>query len=386
MVALKILTHNLRDHHVEPNMKDAWPKGRRRDYAEYLAGSLPDLVLVQECKNVSEHDMEMVKYLEGKLPNYGHCGHGSQGIFFNKSSVELLSISSNKLLFNLQDPGTTYARDVVFAFFQLVAQPDKKFHCCSLHYPHNGKAHEARKRCSERVSGYLAELGDDWPVIFGGDFNSNKSTSVYNRLASMAGVVDVVQIPGTRRPASTFNGFRTSRVHCGTDVDGAKHIDHLFLRNGHRWQLSPSRCEVIMNRRHSNQRQLSDHYGIQCEFELSGAASPLSSPSARSKTQPSGSTVSSDSAAKRPRGITRVWEIAERRNCWNGHGGKNVDLKDDNTNAKIMSVDDARKMCEDKGYAGFTYEPNACRMWRLAAIEGASGFALNKRFEVHILH
>lgn len=375
MAALKILTHNLRDHHIEPNMKDAWPKDRRRDYAEYLSGSQPDLVLVQECKNVLQHDMEMIKYLKGKLPNYGHCGQGSQGIFFKKSSVELLSISGSKLLFNLEDPGTTYARDVVFASFQLVARPDKKFHCCSLHYPHNGKAHETRRRCSERVSGYLAELGDDWPVIFGGDFNSNKSTSAYNRLATMTGVVDVVKLPGTRRPHSTFNGFKMDKVHCGTDVDGTKHIDHLFLRNGRRWQLNPVRCEVIMNRRRSNQRQLSDHYGIQCEMEVNGAVSK----------RPSGVNARPDSDAKRPR-MARAWEIAKCKNCWNGHGGQNVDLKDDNDNAKIMSVDDARKMCEDKGYAGFTYELNHCRMWRLSEIEGASDFTSSKRFEVHILH
>jgi len=343
------------------------------------------LVLVQECKNVSKDDMAMVEYLLRKLPNYGHCGHGSQGIFFNKSSVKLLSVSDSKLLFNLKDPGTTYARTFVFASFQLVLQPDKKFHCCSLHYPHNGNAHKARQRCSERVSAYLAKLGDDWPVVFGGDLNSNKTTSAYKKLASITGAVDVVKIPGTRRPRSTFNGFRTHPVHCGTDVDGTHHIDHLFLRNGRRWQLNPIRCEVIVNRRRSNQRQLSDHFGIQCEFGFNGGASLPSSANASSKRPTTHPAMASGSVAKRQRSAARAWEVAKCKNCWNGHGGRNVDLEDDNSNPKIMSIDDARKLCEDNGYAGFTYEAGECRMWRLVAIEEDGDFTSSKRFKVHIL-
>merc|ERR1712046_270504 len=147
--------------------------------------------------------------------------------------------------------------------------------------------------------------------------------------ASMTGVTDVVKIPGTRRPPSTFNGFRPGSVRSGTDVDGTRHIDHLFVRDGHRWQLNPIRCEVITSRRSSNQRQLSDHFGIQCEFRLDGGVSLPSCASGSLEKRPLHPTMDSDRVAKRPRGAARAWEIAKGKNCYDGHGGRNVDLRDD---------------------------------------------------------
>jgi len=86
---------------------------------------------------------------------------------------------------------------------------------------------------------------------------------------------------------------------------------------------------------------------------------------------------------KRPREDARKWTVAKRRNCWDGHGGQNVNLKDDNSTPKIMSIDEARKLCDDSDLAGFTYEPKKQRMWRLLRIHNPKDFAESKQFEVH---
>merc|ERR1719414_335202 len=71
--------------------------------------------------------------------------------------------------------------------------------------------------------------------------------------------------------------------------------------------------------------------------------------------------------------------------CCDGHGGTNVDLKDDNARPKTMSVEDAKRACKDRGYAGFTCEPGQKRVWWLSSINDPEKVVPSKRFKVHAL-
>merc|ERR1711879_371864 len=76
-------------------------------------------------------------------------------------------------------------------------------------------------------------------------------------------------------------------------------------------------------------------------------------------------------------------ERYQGRNCYDGHGGKNVDLKHDNENPKHMSVADATRLCEKKGYAGFTYRNG--RMWRLQSVDKPNEFKISKDCDVYVI-
>merc|ERR1712225_40538 len=51
----------------------------------------------------------------------------------------------------------------------------------------------------------------------------------------------------------------------------------------------------------------------------------------------------------------QTWKVAQRSNCYNGHGGSNVDLHKDNNKPVIMDIDRAKQICVERGHAGFTY-------------------------------
>jgi hypothetical protein len=80
------------------------------------------------------------------------------------------------------------------------------------------------------------------------------------------------------------------------------------------------------------------------------------------------------------------WQDYPGMNCFDGHGGANVNLEDDNSHPKIMSVEDAKRVCEENGYAGFTYEPSQNRVWWLSSAHDPCKFnpSWGKRFEVHV--
>lgn len=79
------------------------------------------------------------------------------------------------------------------------------------------------------------------------------------------------------------------------------------------------------------------------------------------------------------------WRVFPAMNCYDGHGGANVNLKDDNARPKTMSVEDAEQVCEERGYAGFTYEPGRKRVWWLSSVDDPEKFVASKRFQVHAL-
>merc|ERR1711920_1188761 len=80
------------------------------------------------------------------------------------------------------------------------------------------------------------------------------------------------------------------------------------------------------------------------------------------------------------------WRCYSQMNCFDGHGGANVDLEDDNKHPKVMNVEDAKRVCEQSGYAGFTYEPSQNRVWWLSSAHDPSKFnpSWGKQFEVYV--
>lgn len=79
------------------------------------------------------------------------------------------------------------------------------------------------------------------------------------------------------------------------------------------------------------------------------------------------------------------WKLCKARNCYNGHGGENVNLQKDNKNPKKMSIEQARLECEQHGHAGFTSEPGAGRVWFLRRIVDPHKFTVGPKYDVHWL-
>eukprot|EP00746_Dinoflagellata_sp_MGD_P011409 gnl/MRDRNA2_/MRDRNA2_123909_c0_seq1.p1 gnl/MRDRNA2_/MRDRNA2_123909_c0~~gnl/MRDRNA2_/MRDRNA2_123909_c0_seq1.p1 ORF type:complete len:222 (-),score=33.95 gnl/MRDRNA2_/MRDRNA2_123909_c0_seq1:204-869(-) len=93
-----------------------------------------------------------------------------------------------------------------------------------------------------------------------------------------------------------------------------------------------------------------------------------------------------------------MWEHVPRSNCYDGHGGQNVDLEKDNHVARKLSIEEAQILCVVAGYAGFTYCPRgvpgkedkymATRTWFLRRIDDKSKFRTDEfssNFDVYIL-
>ena len=78
------------------------------------------------------------------------------------------------------------------------------------------------------------------------------------------------------------------------------------------------------------------------------------------------------------------------KNCYNGRGGRNVeqhhpaDANGFPSRPKTMSVQQAKKLCADQGFAGFTYEPAKRLAWMLHEITDESKFTSNKAYDVYV--
>lgn len=82
------------------------------------------------------------------------------------------------------------------------------------------------------------------------------------------------------------------------------------------------------------------------------------------------------------------WAVEKGRNCYDGHGGNNEDLKRDNKYPQIMSVAEAQRKCEEGNLVGFTYQPAKRRAWFLSKIydqETFEGMVRDGAYEVHYL-
>merc|ERR1712216_1056059 len=80
------------------------------------------------------------------------------------------------------------------------------------------------------------------------------------------------------------------------------------------------------------------------------------------------------------------WTQHKGLNCYDGYGGINVDLARDNETPQIVSVEDAKHVCEKEGYAGFIHEPKAGRVWYLSRIlDPSQSGKHSEKYDVYVL-
>lgn len=99
--------------------------------------------------------------------------------------------------------------------------------------------------------------------------------------------------------------------------------------------------------------------------------------------------------------IGQDWVCFKYSNCFNGHGGTNVDLEMQNKHPLVLSVEDAMKKCEEMNYSGFTICPDddypereilKNQVWYLKSITNPGKFLRSTRcngwddrkFDVHV--
>lgn len=101
------------------------------------------------------------------------------------------------------------------------------------------------------------------------------------------------------------------------------------------------------------------------------------------RRRPASEDDSSAPERKKPR--NHVWTRHTGRNAFDGYGAVNVDLEIDNKNPIFKTVDKAKADAITNGYAGFTYDPQKGRMWRLKTISAPWSFKQSRWTDVYVL-
>lgn len=106
----------------------------------------------------------------------------------------------------------------------------------------------------------------------------------------------------------------------------------------------------------------SDHYPVMCRLSLSASASgaPLR---------------------------TGGWRVVSRKNCYDGHGGRNWEHwpNGDPKSHGCMTEEDARIFCESRGLAGFTRQRSDGKVWLLSRVQSEAAFAgSGGQYDVHV--
>jgi len=202
-----------------------------------------------------------------------------------------------------------------------------------------------------------------------------------------------------------MGGTRKKDVRKGPG-DSSDHIDWLLYKSGRSLPISPSRCEVITDKKPDGGFP-SDHHAVITTFTIGsqqkrsledpaparapkrlagiqGAPTPAPTPATPTPWATPTPLPSSQASTKHQRPEYN-WQHVVGKNCFDGFGGTNVDLRHDNKHPLFMQIQDAKKLCEQQGLAGFTYDTKSGRMWRLSRITDPKRFKSSSKFDVYIL-
>lgn len=200
------------------------------------------------------------------LPEYGRYGKGRDdgkeggehsAIFYKKDRFKLLKSGDFWLSESPDQPGKGWDATCCNRICSWVYLEDlstqKKFYAFNVHYDHQGVI--ARRESSKLVLKKITEIAGNHPVLLTGDFNGNRESEWYQRLANSKILTDVytkVKFPYANN--SSANGFRVPR--------GNAVIDHIFMTQ----QFNACRWGILTDTYFG--KFPSDHFPVLAEVEL----------------------------------------------------------------------------------------------------------------------
>lgn len=252
---IKLISFNIRlSSMAKYDGENRWDN-RKQAIIKMIEQEQPDVFGLQEAL------LEQVEYLKTNLPQYKNIGVGRDdgenkgefmSIFYLSDKFDLLK-SGNFWLSKTPEivsKGWDAACYRIVTWAQLQDKQSKaNFYYFNTHFDHEGIV--ARENSAKLVSIKIMEIaGNNSSVVFGGDLNSEISDPIFNPLKEFMKVVRE-DAPITDNKG-TYNGFGTTTNQV---------IDHIFCRN------VKSKVFKTLDFNYGVS-YISDHYPIECVFEL----------------------------------------------------------------------------------------------------------------------
>jgi endonuclease/exonuclease/phosphatase family metal-dependent hydrolase len=263
---------------------------RKIALVEHIENSNVDIALLQEIKtiypqgsNVGYNTEEFIRQSEIFKDNtriiYGDQRHNS------KEGVAILSKSTKYSKFKIIDeiygplPKGIFGRS--FIICQIETPTKERFYVMTFHLaaPAIGRiitqynaSHEkqelARQRQLEKISELIKNLDQRYPIIIGGDFNTETKDEKYLKWRSESELIELwPEIRDEKR--KTFATHPSPSFDCGLDM----RLDHLLFKNGTEYQLNSIEDGCIFDKVIAINKYfygyLSDHIGLYFDFTIS---------------------------------------------------------------------------------------------------------------------
>lgn len=178
--------------------------------------------LINQLEDISTALPEYARY--GKGRDDGREAGEHSAIFYKKERFKLLKNGDFWLSETPEQPGkgwdVTCCNRICSWVYLEDKTTQKRFYTFNVHYDHQGLL--ARRESSILMLKKIRAIAGDNPVLLTGDFNGNRESEWYQRLANSHILTDVytkVKFPYANN--SSANGFRTPR--------GNAVIDHIFM-------------------------------------------------------------------------------------------------------------------------------------------------------------
>lgn len=222
------------------------------------------------------HDFDILGTQEGfknqlddisaALPTYSRYGKGRDdgkeagehsAIFYKKDRFTLLKSGDFWLSENPSKPGlgwdATCCNRICSWVYLDDLQSGKKLYVFNVHFDHQGVV--AREESAKLILSQIKQIAGDAPVLLIGDFNGDRDSSWYQRIAKSGTLVDVhAQVKHPYQNNSSANGFRKPRNN--------RVIDHVFMSK----QFEASKWGILTDTYFG--KFPSDHFPILTVLEL----------------------------------------------------------------------------------------------------------------------
>ncbi|KGE14238.1 endonuclease/exonuclease/phosphatase family protein [Sphingobacterium deserti] len=189
------------------------------------------------------HDFDILGTQEGfknqlddiarKLPEYSRYGKGRDdgkeagehsAIFYKKDRFTLLKSGDFWLAENPSKPGLGWDATCCNRICSWVQLNDvrngKSLYVFNVHFDHQGVV--AREESAKLILAQIKKIAGDAPVLLTGDFNGDRESSWYKRIADSGSIVDVhAKVSHPYQNNSSANAFRKPKNN--------RVIDHVFM-------------------------------------------------------------------------------------------------------------------------------------------------------------
>ncbi len=220
-----------------------------------------DIVGTQECLNYQINDMQI------SLPGYAYVGVGRDdgnrageynAIFYKKDRFKVLKQGTFWLSETPEKPSmgwnaTCCHRICTWVLFEDVLST-KQFYVFNTHFDYQKTL--VRNESSNLILKKIEQITEQVPVILVGDFNGDRDSEWYKKIADSSRLKDAYQQAKFRYANNgSFNGF-------GTKNNSSRVIDHIFLTR----QFQTHKWAILTDTYYG--RYPSDHFPVMVEVSI----------------------------------------------------------------------------------------------------------------------